>query len=70
MLTFRFYNKQNVFVDTGFSIVAACGRCWVASCAIASTRRLMELFSSKFLSLGVCSTIGILLSCDTCVDKF
>ena len=36
--TFRFYNKQNVFVGTGFSIVAACGRCWVASRAIASAR--------------------------------
>ena len=59
-----------MFVDTGFSIVAACGRCWVAIPAIASIRRLKELFASKFLFLGDCSTIGKLLSCDTCVDSF
>ena len=30
----------------------------------------MELFASEFWFLGVCSTIGKLLSCDTCVDRF
>ena len=41
-------SKINVFVDTGLSIVAACGCCWVVIPAIASARRLMELFASKF----------------------
>ena len=43
-----FPSKLDVFVDTGFSIVAGGGRCWVAMPAIASARRLMELFASEF----------------------
>ena len=41
-------SKINVFVNTGFSNVAACGRCWVEIPAIASARRLMELLASQF----------------------
>ena len=68
---FSFFLSQNdVFVDTGLSIVAACGRCWVAIPEIASTRQLMELFASEFWFLGVCSTIGEMWSCDTCVERF
>ena len=40
-------SKMNVFVDTGFNIVADCGQGWVEIPAIASTRRLMELFASN-----------------------
>ena len=65
-----FPSKINVSVDTRLSIVAACGRCWVAILAFASTRRLMEFFASELWFLGVCSTIGKLLSGDTCVDRF
>ena len=62
-----FPSKINVFVHTGLSIVAACGRCSIV--IPASTRRLMELFASEVWFLGVCSTIGKLLSCDTCVHR-
>ena len=41
-------SKIGVFVDTRLSIVPACGRCWVSIPAIASARRLMELFASGF----------------------
>ena len=37
-----------MFVDIGFNIVAACGRCRIVIPAIASTRRLMQLFESEF----------------------
>ena len=63
-------SKITVFVDTGFSIVAAFGRCWHAIPAFASARRLWEIFASEFRFLGVCSTIGNLLSFDTCGDRF
>ena len=63
-------SKIHVFVDAGFSIAAACGRCWAVVPAFVSTRRLMKLFASDLWFLGVCSTIGILLSWDTCVVKF
>ena len=48
-------SEINVFVDTGFSIVAACARCWIAIPTIASSRRLMELFESESWIFGVCS---------------
>ena len=41
-------SKINVLVDIGLSSAVACGRCWVAIPAIASARRLMELFASEF----------------------
>ena len=63
-------SKINVFVDTGFSIVAACGCCWVSVPAIASTRWLMEVFESEFSFLGVCWTTGKIMSFYTTVDKF
>ena len=44
-------SKIKFFVDTGFGIVAVCGRCWDAVPAMASTRRLMGLFESEFWSL-------------------
>ena len=37
-------SKINLFVDSGFRIVAAYDRGWVEIPAIASTRQLMELF--------------------------
>ena len=40
-------SKINVFVDTGFSIVAVCGHCWVEIPVIASLGLLMELFESE-----------------------
>ena len=59
-----------MFVDTGLSIVADCDRCWVAIPATESTGRLREMFAFEFSFLGVFSTIGKLLSCDTCADRF
>ena len=41
-----------MFVETGFSIVAACRYCWTAIPVITSIRRLLELFASEFDSLG------------------
>ena len=43
-----FPSKINVFVDTGFSTVAACACLYAAVPAIASTKRLMEMFASEF----------------------
>ena len=57
-------------MDTSFRIVVACGRCWVAIPAIASARRIVEKFASEICFLGVCTTTGKLLSCDTCVNRF
>ena len=65
-----FPSKINVFLDTGLSCVTACGHCWVAIPAIASTRQLMVLFVSEFWFLGVCPNIRKLLSCDTCFERF
>ena len=62
--------KINVFVDIGFSILGAYGRCWAAMPPIGSDRRLMELFESEFWSLAVCWGIDKILSCDTCNDSF
>ena len=57
-----------MFVGPGFSIVAACGRFRVAIPAIAPATRLIELFESIFDFLF--STIGKLMSFETCVDRF
>ena len=40
--------RFSVFVDIGLKIVAACGRCWDAVPAKASTSWLVELFESGF----------------------
>ena len=62
--------KVNVFMNFGFSFVAACSHCWVAIPATASTKRLKQKFGSEFRFFGVCSTIGNLFSFDACVDMF
>ena len=43
-----FPSKTYVFIDTGLTIGAVCGRCCVAIPAIASARQLMEMFASDF----------------------
>ena len=43
-----FLSKTKVLLDNAFSIVAACGCCWVAVPAIASAGRLMEVSESEF----------------------
>ena len=52
------------------SIVAVYGCFWDAIPAKALAKLLMELFESEFRCFGVCSTIGKMLPCETCVDWF
>ena len=51
-------------------VAAACGRSLVRSPAIASATRLMEFYEIELWFFAVCSTIGKLMSFDTCVDRF
>ena len=53
-------SKISVFVDTGLSIVAACGRCWVTIPAIASARRY---WNCSRLSFDFLVFVQLLVNC-------
>ena len=63
-------SRTNVVVDTGFSIVAAYGGAESQFQQWPQLDVWWILFENDFWFLGVCSTIGGMLSCDFCIDRF